>query len=67
MIINSNKFKSIVIQKSNQRIKPKEFLIENDVVEIASSVSLLRPSNLKYFLDFEERKFWLNSCLITKF
>ena len=41
MIVNPNKFKFIVIQKSNQAIKPKQFLIGTDVVEIASSIKLL--------------------------
>ena len=41
MIVNSDKFKSIIIQKSNQKSKPKQFLIRNDVVEVASSVKLL--------------------------
>ena len=37
MIVNPDKFKSIIIQKSNQISKPKQFLIENDVVEVALS------------------------------
>ena len=41
MIVNPNKFKSITVQKTNQTIKPKQFLIGNNVVEIASSVKLL--------------------------
>ena len=41
MIVNPDKFKSIVIHKSNQTSKPKQFLIGNDVVEVASSVKLL--------------------------
>ena len=41
MIVNPNKFKSIIIKKSNQTSKPKEFLIGNDVVEVASLVKLL--------------------------
>ena len=41
MIVNPNKFKSIIIQKSNQTSKPKEILIGNSVVEVASSVKLL--------------------------
>ena len=42
MIVNPDKFKSIVIHKSSQTSKPKQFLIGNDVVEVASSVKLLR-------------------------
>ena len=38
---SDDKFKSIIIQKSNQTIKPNQFLRENDIVEIASSVKLL--------------------------
>ena len=41
MIVNPDKLKSIVIHKSNQTSKPKQFLIRNDVVEVASSVNLL--------------------------
>ena len=41
MIVNPSKFKSITVQKTNQTIKPKQFLIGNNVVEIASSVKLL--------------------------
>ena len=41
MIVNPDKFKSIIIQKSNQTIKPKQFLLGNNVTEIASSVKLL--------------------------
>ena len=41
MILNLEKFKSIIIHNGNQTIKPKQFLIGNDVVEIASSVKLL--------------------------
>ena len=41
MIVSPDKFKSIIIQKSNQTSKPKQFLIGNDVVEFASSVKLL--------------------------
>ena len=42
MIVNPDKFKSIVIHKSSQTSKPKQFLIGNDVVEVTSSVKLLR-------------------------
>ena len=35
MIVDPDKFKSIVIQKSIQTSKPKQFLIGNDVVEVA--------------------------------
>ena len=41
IIANPDKFKSIIIQKSNQTSKPKQLLIGNDVVEVASSVKLL--------------------------
>ena len=41
MIVNPDKFKSIIIQTSNQTSKPKQFLIGKDVVEVASSVKLL--------------------------
>ena len=41
MIGNPNKFKSIIIQKSNKKNKPKQFLMGNNVVEVASSVKLL--------------------------
>ena len=41
MVVNLDKFKSIIIQKSNQTSKPKQSLIGNDVVEVASSVKLL--------------------------
>ena len=41
MIVNPDKFKSIVIHKKRQTSKPKQFLIGNDVVEVASSVKLL--------------------------
>ena len=41
MIVNTDKLKSIIIQKSNQTIKPKQFLLGNNVIEIASSVELL--------------------------
>ena len=37
MVDNPDKFKSIIIQKN----KPKQFLIGNDVAEVASSVNLL--------------------------
>ena len=40
-IVDPDKFKSIIILKSNQTSKPKQFLIGNDVVEVASSVKLL--------------------------
>ena len=39
MIVNLGKYKSIIIQKSNQTSKPKQFLIGNDVAEVASSVT----------------------------
>ena len=38
---NPDKFKSIIIQKSNQTSKSKQFLIGNDVVEVDSSIKLL--------------------------
>ena len=41
MIINTDKFKLIIIQKSNETSNPKQFLIGNDFVEVASSVKLL--------------------------
>ena len=41
MIVNPDKFKSIITQESNQTIKPKQFLIGNDVVEFASFVKLV--------------------------
>ena len=41
MLVNPDKFQSIVIQKSNQTNKSKQFLIGNDVVEVTSSVKLL--------------------------
>ena len=36
MIVNTDKFKWISIQKSNQTSKPKQFLKGNDVVEVVS-------------------------------
>ena len=41
MIVNLDKFKPIIIQKSYQTSKPKQFLMGNDVVEVPSSVKLL--------------------------
>ena len=41
MVVNHDKFKSIIIHKSSQTSKPKQFLIGNDIVEVASSVKLL--------------------------
>ena len=41
MIGNPDKFKSIIIQKSNQTSKRKQLLIGNNVVEVASLVKLL--------------------------
>ena len=41
MIGNPGKLKSIVIHKNSQTSKPKQFLIGNNVVEVASSVKLL--------------------------
>ena len=41
MIVNPDKFKSIIIQTSNQTTKLKQFLIGKDVVEVSSSVKLL--------------------------
>ena len=41
IIVNLDKFKSITVQKSNQNVKAKQFLIQSDVVEMASSVKLL--------------------------
>ena len=43
MIVNPDKFKSTLIQKSNQTSRPKQFLIGNDaeVVEVASADKLL--------------------------
>ena len=41
MIVNYDKFKSIIIQKINQTSKPKQFLIGNDVVDVTSLVKLL--------------------------
>ena len=41
MIVNPDKFKSIIIQKINRTSKHKQFLIGNDVVDVASSVKLL--------------------------
>ena len=38
MIVNPDKFKSIIIPKSDQTSKPKQFLIGNDVVVVASFV-----------------------------
>ena len=40
MFVNPEKFKSIIIQGSNQTSKLKQSLIGNDVVEVASSVKL---------------------------
>ena len=93
MIVNPDKFISIIIQKSNQTIKPKQYLITNDVVDVPSSVKLLgiyiddqhnfrshisnkRKSaskqlnalvRLKCFLGFEERKFLINSFMLSNF
>ena len=39
MMVHPDKFKSIVIHSSNQTSKLKQFLIGNDVVEVASSVT----------------------------
>ena len=39
MIANPDKFKSITIQKSSQTSKPKQFLIGNEVAEVALSVT----------------------------
>ena len=41
MIVNPGKFESFVIPKSGQTSKPKQFLIGNGIVEVASSVKLL--------------------------
>ena len=41
IIVNLDKFKPIVIQKSYQTSKPKQFLMGNDVVEFPSSIKLL--------------------------
>ena len=41
MVVNHDKFKSIIIHKSSQTSKPRQFLIGSDVVEVASSVKLL--------------------------
>ena len=41
MIVNPGKPKSSFIHKSSQTSKPKQFLIGNDVVEVASSVKFL--------------------------
>ena len=41
IFVPPDKFKSIIIQKSNQTSKAKHFLIGNDVVEVTSSVKLL--------------------------
>ena len=41
MFVNADQFKTIIIQRGNQTIKPKQFLVENDVAEFASSVKLL--------------------------
>ena len=38
---NPDKFKSIIIQKSNQTSKSKQFLIGNNVAEVDSSIKLL--------------------------
>ena len=39
MIVNPDKFKSVIVQKSSQTTKPKQFLIGNEVVEVALSVT----------------------------
>ena len=41
-VVNPDKFQSVIIQKSNQTSKPKQFLIGNDVIEVVSSVKLLK-------------------------
>ena len=41
IIVNRDKFKSPIFQKRNQTIKPKKFLLGNDVVEITLSIKLL--------------------------
>ena len=41
MIDNPDKFQSVIIQKSKQTTTPTQFLLGNDVVEVASSVKLL--------------------------
>ena len=41
MIVNPDKFKSIIIQKDNQTNKPEQFLIGKDFVEVTSLVTLL--------------------------
>ena len=51
IIVNPDKFKSIIIQKSNQKSKPKQFLIRNDVAEVASSLKL-RGINIDVQLSF---------------
>ena len=42
MIVNPDKFKSIVIQKRNQTNKSKQFLIGNNVAEVTSSVKRVK-------------------------
>ena len=32
----------LLFKNSNQKIKPKQFLVRNDIVEIASSIKLLQ-------------------------
>ena len=41
MIINPDKFKSVLLQKSNQTSKPKQLLIGNQVLEVPWLVKLL--------------------------
>ena len=41
MIVKPGKFISIIIHKSNQASRPKQFFIGNNVAEVASSVKLL--------------------------
>ena len=82
MIVNPDKFKSIVIQRSNQTSQPKQFLLGNDVAEVASSVKFnLHISNIcksaskqlnalvrsKCSFGFEERKILINSFISSNF
>ena len=66
MIGNPNKFKSIIIQKSNKKNKPKQFLMGNNVVEVASSVKLL-GIYIDDQLNFSNIcKYWHNALVRSK-
>ena len=50
IIVNPDKFQSIILQRSNQTCKPKQFLMKNDIAEAINTHSIHTDDQLQFNL-----------------